>query len=75
MRFHGMSATIDLADRFLYALLPLAVYLVLVGSGLAIPSHAVLGSNLLALACLALLLVGIRNAWDMTIWIIGRRQQ
>jgi len=75
MRYHGMSATIDLADRILYALLPLAVYLVLVGSGLAIPSYAVLGSDLLALACLALLLVGIRNAWDMTVWIIGRRQQ
>jgi hypothetical protein len=29
--------------------------------------------DILALALILLLLIGIRNAWDMTLWIIDRR--
>jgi len=32
------------------------------------------GLDLLALGLVLLLLAGIRNAWDMTVWIIERRQ-
>jgi hypothetical protein len=75
MRKHGISATIDLTDRLLYALLPPGGYLLVIIGGLTIGYHAIGGLNILACACVMLLLVGIRNAWDMTIWLIDRRQQ
>jgi hypothetical protein len=74
MRRHGLSATIDITDRLLYALLPIFVYPLVMAGGLAIAYHTGSAFGLLALAALSLLLVGIRNAWDMTVWIIDRRQ-
>jgi hypothetical protein len=75
MRKHGFSTEIDLTDRLLYALLPMAGYLLVVIGGFSIGYHAIGGLSILAFACVTLLLVGIRNAWDMTVWIIDRRGQ
>jgi len=72
MRKHGISAMIDLTDRLLYALLPPVGYLLVIIGGLTIGYHAIGGLSILAFACVMLLLVAIRNAWDMTIWIIDR---
>jgi hypothetical protein len=75
MRKHGFTASIDMADRLLYAMLPITAYLLVFAAGLAIGYHIASALDLLAVACLSLLLVGIRNAWDMTVWIMDRRQQ
>ena len=75
MRKHGISATIDLTDRLLYSLLPPVGYLLVIIGGLTIGYHAIGGLSILACACVILLLVGIRNAWDMAIWLIDRRQR
>ncbi|HZP46404.1 MAG TPA: hypothetical protein VFB15_12215 [Candidatus Binataceae bacterium] len=71
---HGLVSTIDLADRLWYAGLPIIAYLLLgfVGTGpLRSPDRAL---RWMATALIFLLLIGIRNAWDMTVWIIDRRR-
>lgn len=75
MRRHGLISTIDWADRLWYGLTPIAVYALLAASGLTVGLRHRSGLNLLAAALLLLLLVGIRNAWDMTVWIIDRRRE
>ena len=54
--FIGRSFNIDIVDRLFYALIPVLGYLLL----------------LLAAAQITLLLAGIRNAWDMMLWIVIR---
>ena len=67
------TATIDLADRFWYALSPVAGHLLLVTAALMLlvlrDAH---GLEALAVAVLLLLLAGIRNAWDITAWAVTR---
>jgi hypothetical protein len=75
MARHGITPTIDIPDRLWYGLTPIAVYGVMVASGIALGFHHPVGLNLLAVALLLLLLIGIRNAWDMTIWIIDRKRE
>jgi hypothetical protein len=61
---------VDLTDRLFYALFPVAGHILLAGSAVALfsrPSEAV---NLLAASLLMLLFAGIRNAWDMMLWIM-----
>ncbi len=63
---------VDLVDRTFYALVPLAGYLlVLVASGFLL-ADSVVGLELIAAALMVLMLAGLRNAWDMTIWIVLR---
>ena len=58
--------------RGFYALIPVLGYLlILVGVFLLLKESAV-GLDLLAAALITLLLAGVRNAWDMTIWIVIR---
>jgi hypothetical protein len=70
MHMHRLGTSIDLVDRVWYALIPGLGYLLLAASGaawlMAIPSSP----NVLAAALVLLLLAGIRNAWDMTVWIV-----
>jgi hypothetical protein len=70
MRRGGITQRIDLADRFCYIIIPLAIYLTLIATGIAVPRRPVLGLDMLAATLVALLLLGIRNAWDMTLWIV-----
>jgi hypothetical protein len=69
----GFTATIDLADRFWYALSPVAGHLLLVAAVLML---LVLGDErsleVLAVAIVLLLLAAIRNAWDITAWAVTR---
>ena len=63
---------VDVIDRVFYALIPVLGYLlILVGVFLLLKESAV-GLDLLAAALITLLLAVIRNAWDMTIWIVIR---
>lgn len=74
MRKHGIIPTIDVIDRLWYTMLPIAAYLVIVGTGLSMALHNVESLDVLAVGLILLLGTGIRNAWDMTVWIIDRRQ-
>lgn len=69
---HGLIATIDLADRAWYALSPLAGHLMIVAAAVMLLLHNARGLVVLAIAVLVLLLAGLRNAWDITSWVILR---
>jgi hypothetical protein len=68
----GLTATIDLEDRLLYVILPAAGYAIMTAAGITLVSRTELGVDVLAVALGLLLLVGIRNAWDITIWTVMR---
>lgn len=72
---HGIVASIDTVDRLWYALLPIPAYLLVIAAGVALWKQSRIGLDILASALILLLLIGIRNAWDMTVWIIGRWQR
>lgn len=74
MAKHGITPTIDIVNRLWYTFLPIAVYLMVTGAGLSLTSHDGGSLKVLALGLVLLLVIGIRNAWDMTVWIIDRRQ-
>lgn len=59
---------VDLTDRLFYALIPVAGYAVVVAAAVLLFMRSPAGPNVMAAALLVLLLAGIRNAWDMTIW-------
>ena len=74
MTRYGLIGTIDAVDRLYYAQLPMPAYLLILIAGIALWQHSLTGLDLLAGAQILLLLIGIRNAWDMTVWIIDKRQ-
>jgi hypothetical protein len=70
--FVRRSFDVDVVDRLFYALLPVAGYLLALASAVALFMQSPWSLELLAAALITLLLAGIRNAWDMTIWIVIR---
>ncbi len=70
----GIAKSIDLEDRVWYTMVPAVAYLVLGMAGVALGMEAEAACALLAVGVCLLLLAGIRNAWDMTTWIVLRRQ-
>ncbi len=70
----GIAASIDLEDRVWYTVVPAAAYLLLATAGAALAIEIEAACALLAFGVCLLLLAGIRNAWDMTTWIVMRRQ-
>ena len=71
----GMSKRIDLEDRTWYSALPIVSYLLEIGSGVALALQCWAGWPSLAGCMGALMVIGIHNAWDITIWSIGRRRE
>jgi hypothetical protein len=71
---HGIAEKIDLEDRIWYAFAPAVAYLALTIAGVAFALHSEAATALLAAGICMLLLAGIRNAWDMTTWVVLRRQ-
>jgi hypothetical protein len=60
-------------DRLFYALIPLAGYLVLLASAAAELDERPEEANVLTgAAILVLIVAGLRNAWDMTVWMTTR---
>src|SRR6516164_8692000 len=55
---------VDVIDRVFYAFILVGVFLLF--------KESAMGLDLLAAALITLLLAGVRNAWDMTIWIVIR---
>lgn len=74
MRKLGIFGTIDLADRTWYLFAPLLAYLLMVAAGGAALRLAEVALPLLAVTLVLLLLLGIRNAWDMTVWVTIRSE-
>jgi hypothetical protein len=66
------SFNVDFGDRLFYALIPLLGYLLLLISAALLLMRSAAGAEFIAAALLTLLLAGIRNAWDMTVWIMIR---
>ena len=65
----GNRFKVDFGDRLFYALVPPLGHLLLLTSAVLLFSRCAAGSAVLAAALLTLLVAGIRNAWDMTLWI------
>jgi len=61
------------SDFWLYAALPAALYATLVVVAVGVWKHADWASRTQAALLLALLLLGIRNAWDLVSWMAPSR--
>jgi hypothetical protein len=72
MRRHKLTKTVDFTDRVWYALAPAVGYLVLAAAAGALLANAAASLTLLATAQGIQLVAGIRNAWDMAVWITLR---
>lgn len=72
---HGFVASIDTVDRLWYALLPIPAHLLVIAAGAGLLRRSGRSLDILASALILLLLIGIRNAWDMTVWVMDRRHQ
>ena len=66
------SFNVDLIDRVFYALIPILGYLLVLISAVLLLMQSAASADLIAAALLMLLLAGIRNAWDMMVWIVIR---
>jgi hypothetical protein len=71
----GLSKSIGWDDRIWYAVLPAVGYLFEAASGIALALRSALGCTALALSLGLLLVIGIHNAWDITLWSITRRRE
>jgi hypothetical protein len=63
---------VDIVDRLFYAAIPLLGYVLLLLAAFFLLRQSEAGLDLLAAAQITLLLAGIRNAWDMMMWIAIR---
>ncbi len=61
---------VDLTDRLFYALIPLVGYLLALIAAVLGFLHSPVGAYVMAVALMVLLLAGLRNAWDMMVWIM-----
>jgi hypothetical protein len=61
---------VDLEDRLFYVLIPLVAYVVALTAAVLLFEQSAIGAELIAVALLILLLAGLRNAWDMMVWIM-----
>ncbi len=68
------STAIALDDRLGYGASPVAAYAAALVSAAFIFVHSRVGPPLLAGALILLLIVNIRNAWDLTIWFAAARE-
>ena len=71
----GLIKRMDLEDRTWYAYLPITSYLMETAIGIALAFHVALALPALAVILGLLLLIAIHNAWDITVWSMGRRGQ
>jgi hypothetical protein len=67
------GTTRDLDDRLGYGLGPLAAYAASLTAAMLLFERSAIGPPLLAGALILLLLINIRNAWDLTLFFAQRR--
>jgi len=70
-----LVAAVDLEDRIWYLLIPVVGYLLETATGVAFGLRLDSGCTALAFAVGVLMVAGIHNAWDITIWIITRPRE
>jgi len=63
---------VDWVDRIFYAMVPVCGYALVVASGVLLFAEWAASSDVMAAGLMTLLFAGLRNAWDMTIWIVIR---
>ena len=61
---------VDLIDRAFYVLIPLVSYVLALIAAVLLFEQSRFGAELIAASLLILLLAGLRNAWDMMLWIV-----
>jgi len=71
----GIVESIDFEDRAWYTMVPAVAYLVLASAGVTFGIETKAACTLLAIGVCLLLLAGLRNAWDMTTWVVLRRRE
>jgi hypothetical protein len=64
---------VDLEDRAYYAALPVVGHVIMVAAGLTFLAQIPSGCAVLAIAMGLLMVVSIRNAWDITTWSVIQR--
>jgi hypothetical protein len=62
-----------LKDWFWYMVFPFIAYVVIVGAAIALPASPALALYLISAAMLALLFLGIHNAWDLVTYLAVQR--
>jgi len=68
--FRRFAAGLAWEDRLFYALIPFVGYFLLLASALIELDRRPGDANILAgVAIIALIVAGLRNAWDMTVWM------
>ena len=71
---HGTAGRVGSAlDYVFYGAFPGVVYLWLIAAAAGLWSDSLFGLYGLAVGTLALLLIGIRDAWDLAVWLIYHR--
>jgi hypothetical protein len=71
----GLIRNVDLEDRTWYAALPIGAYVAEALAGALLIARSGDGIAVLAVSLGALLIIGLHNAWDITVWTISRRGQ
>jgi hypothetical protein len=66
------SFNVERIDRLFYLLFPLIGYLLVLATGVLLFMASPVGAVVMAVAILVLLIAGLRNAWDMMVWIVIR---
>ena len=66
------SFHVDAIDRMFYATVPLLGYLLVLAAGILLLLRLRWSAEVTAAALVVLMFAGIRNAWDMTTWIMMR---
>jgi hypothetical protein len=61
---------VDVIDRMYYALIPMVAYLLALAAAILAFLHIAASEYVMAAALLVLLVAGLRNAWDMMLWIM-----
>jgi len=61
---------VDWEDRAFYAFIPLLGYLLLLVAAVLLFMQSSVSPELMAAAILTLLVASLRNAWDMTVWMV-----
>jgi hypothetical protein len=71
--FRSFAAGLVWEDRLFYALMPFSGYLLLLASAALELDERPASANVLAgIAIMVLIVAGLRNAWDMTLWMTTR---
>jgi hypothetical protein len=73
--FVKLPDTPDWSDRFWYGVLPLTAYLLLSGATAAIWFVPAKAAHAIGGAAIFLLLVGIRDAWDLATFLVAMNKE